>query len=123
MISAIDARNATNTRLTEIATDFINNEIVPAMRKSIQEGEFFVVVDLDKIPSQNIEAVGDTVVSILKQHGVDRVKWSFVKKGPIYTAYVYINWECRFNLKVWFQKKFKGLSKKHDIALSMMNLQ
>ena len=73
MITAKEARKATEERLKVLAKEFVLNKVDPLIHKAIDKGRSDTVVDLTNsdfsIP--NLEFVGPESVKLLKELGVD----------------------------------------------------
>jgi hypothetical protein len=89
MISAKEARAATNDRLVVIAKEFIINNTGVPIQDAIEKGHFHTTVSFEGVP--NPEKVGAEVVRQLEEHGFDAEHVYY--DGPNgYDNYILIKW-------------------------------
>lgn len=92
MITAYEARKATEERLKVLAKEFVLNKVDPQIRKAIDKGRSNTVIDLTNsdfsIP--NLDFVGPEIVKLLKEFGF--VTDFYVCDGPRYEANIKVKW-------------------------------
>jgi hypothetical protein len=91
MISAKEARAATNDRLVVMAKEFIINNTGIPIQDAINNGHFHTIVSFEGIP--NPEKVGAEVVRQLEERGFG-AEHVYYYDGPNgYENYILIKWE------------------------------
>ena len=92
MITAKEARKATEERFKVLAKEFVLNKVDPLIHKAIDKGRSDTVVDLTtsdfSIP--NLEFVGPEIVKLLKELGFDAD--FYICDGYRYEAQVTVKW-------------------------------
>jgi hypothetical protein len=92
MITAKEARKATEERLRVLAKEFVLNKVDPHIRKAIDKGRSDTVVDLTNsdfsIP--NLEFVGPEIVKLLNELGFDAD--FYICDGYRYEANITVKW-------------------------------
>lgn len=92
MITAKEARKATEERLVVLAKEFVLNKVDPHIRKAIDKGRSDTVIDLTNsdfsIP--NLEVVGPEIVKLLKEFGFDAD--FYICDGYRYEANITVKW-------------------------------
>lgn len=93
MITAEEARLATEERLKTLAKEYIVNHAEPLIRKAIDLGRYYVVLDLadTKVDLPNCEEVGPTVVKLLEAQGFE-TKFHLSDNGLMYEVQVTVKW-------------------------------
>ena len=90
MISAKEARAATNDRLVVMAKEFIINNTGIPIQDAINNGHFHATVSFEGVP--NPDKVGAEVVRQLEEHGFEAEHVYY--DGPNgYDNYILIKWE------------------------------
>ena len=92
MITAKEARKATEDRLNRINKEFVINEVDKQIRKAIDAGRYYTVVDLVDLDLPNLEDAGSAIVTILKDYGFE-AEFTYVDENTRYEAYINIKWE------------------------------
>ena len=90
MISAKEARAATNDRLVVMAKEFIINNTGIPIQDAINNGHFHTTVSFDGVP--NPEKVGAEVVRQLEEQGFEAEHVYYDQLGS-YENYILIKWE------------------------------
>lgn len=90
MITANEARKATEERLKVLAKEFILNKIDPQIRKATDKGRSDTVVDLTNSDVPNLEFVGPEIVKLLKELGFDAD--FYICDGYRYEANITVKW-------------------------------
>lgn len=90
MITAKEARAATNDRLVVMAKDFINNNIGIPIQDAIDNGHFYTTVSFEGVP--NPEKVGAEVVRQLELEGF-KAEHVYYDGPNGYDNYILIKWE------------------------------
>lgn len=93
MITAKEARLATEERLKTLAKEYIVNHAEPLIREAIDLGRYYVVLDLadTKVDLPNCEEVGPTVVKLLEAQGFE-AKFHVSDTGLVYEVQVTVKW-------------------------------
>jgi hypothetical protein len=89
MISAKEARAATNDRLVVMAKEFIINNTGISIQDAIDNGYFHTTVSFEGVP--NPEKVGAEVVRQLKEQGFEAEHISYDNING-YANYILIKW-------------------------------
>lgn len=90
MITAKEARAATNDRLVVMAKEFIINNTGIPIREAINSGRFHAIVSFDGVPSP--ENTGAEVVRQLKEHGF-KAEHVYYDGPNGYDNFIFIEWE------------------------------
>lgn len=93
MITAKEAKLATEERLKVLAKEYVVNYAEPLIRKAIDLGRYNVVLDLTntKMNLPNIEVVGPEIVKLLEAQGFEAE--FYVSDGYRYEAQVTVGWK------------------------------
>lgn len=92
MITANEARSATEERLKVLAKEYVVNYAETLIRKAIDLGRYNVVLDLinTKINLPNVEVVGPEIVKLLEAQGFDAE--FYISDGYRCEAQVTVKW-------------------------------
>lgn len=92
MITAKEARSATEERLKVLAKEYVINYAETLIRKAIDLGRYNVVLDLTntKMNLPNVEVVGPEIVKLLEAQGFDAE--FYISDGYRYEAQVTVKW-------------------------------
>lgn len=92
MITADEARKATEERLRVLAKEFVLNKVDPHIRKAIDRGRSDTVINLVQldIDLPNLEFVGPEIVKLLKELGFKAD--FYICDGPRYEASITVKW-------------------------------
>lgn len=90
MISAKEARAATNDRLVVMAKEFIINNTGIPIQDAINNGRFYATVSFDGVP--NPKKAGAEVVRQLEEHGF-KAEHVYYDGPNGYDNYILIKWE------------------------------
>ena len=90
MITADEARKATEERLRVLAKEFVLNKVEPHIRKAIDRGRSDTVVDLTNSDLSNLEFVGPEIVKFLKELGFKAD--FYICDGYRYEANITVKW-------------------------------
>ena len=90
MITADEARKATEESLKILAKEFVLNKVDPHIRKAIDKGRSDIVVDLTNSDFPNLEFVGPEIVKLLKELGFGAD--FYICDGYRYEANITVNW-------------------------------
>lgn len=93
MMTATEARIATESQLTKLAKEFIINTVSHQIQQAINAGQYFATASLIGIvdPIPNPQKVGPKVVELLEKEGY-RAKFNYCDDGPRCEAYIAIDW-------------------------------
>lgn len=91
MITAIQAKEKTQERITQIAKEFITNEVSKAIDEAIKGGYFFATISFEGVV--NPIKTGPEVVKLLKQDGYEVEHVYSKDSGRILDNYITIEWE------------------------------
>lgn len=93
MMTATEARIATEAQLTKLAKEFIINTVSYQIHEAINGGLYFATASLIGItdPVPNPQKVGPKVVELLEKEGY-RAKFNYCDDGPRCEAYITIDW-------------------------------
>lgn len=91
MITAAQAKEKTNERITQIAQEFIINEVSIAISEAIRGGYFFATVSFEGVV--NPEKTGPEVVKLLEADGYIAEHVYREDYGKAFDNYISIEWE------------------------------
>jgi hypothetical protein len=89
MITANEARAATNDRLVIMAKEFIINNVGMPLREAINKGHFQTTVSFEGVP--NPEKTGEEVVRQLEEQGYE-AEHVYYDNVNGYDNYILIKW-------------------------------
>ena len=90
MITAAQAKEKTIEKITQIAKEFILNEVGDAIQEAIKEGKFSTSVEFGKV--SNRDKVGARIVELLEADGF-KAEYVCYDNVNGYADYIKITWE------------------------------